>query len=184
MVDAKGIFTAIATTLLAGSAFAQQSRTYDLGQPAQPAQISAWDIDVRADGAGLPPGQGSVAQGQAIFTKSCAACHGSQGQGGAADPLVGGFGTLASAKPIRTVGSYWPYATTLYDYIHRAMPFNAPRSLSPDQIYAISAYILYLNHVIPQSTVLSRTTLPLIKMPNRNGFITKDPRPDVHEAPN
>jgi mono/diheme cytochrome c family protein len=179
MAEARRTFAGIAALLLAGSALAQQPRPYDLGQPVSPALIKGWDIDVRPDGAGLPPGQGSAVQGQGVFTAECAACHGAQGQGGLADTLVGGFGTLASAKPIRTVGSYWPYATTLYDYIHRAMPFNAPQSLSPDQVYAVSAYILYLNHIIPQNEVLDKTTLPAVKMPNRNGFITKDPRPDV-----
>lgn len=169
----------LAVTLLAGSASAEQTRPYNLGQPATPAQIAGWDIDVRPDGAGLPPGQGSVAQGKIVFDASCAVCHGEQGQGGPADRLVGGFGTLASARPIRTVGSFWPYATTLYDYIHRAMPLNAPQSLVPDQVYAVSAYILYLNHIIPQTAMLNKTTLPAVKMPNRNGFITHDPRPDV-----
>ncbi len=181
MAEGKRMFAIIAATLLAHAAHAQQPRPYNLGQPAQPAQIDSWNIDVSPNGAGLPAGQGSVAQGKVVFDSSCAACHGAQGKGGAADRLVGGFGTLASAKPIRTVGSYWPYATTLYDYIHRAMPFNAPQSLSPDQIYAVSAYILSLNHIIPPDAVLDRTTLPAVKMPNRNGFITKDPRPDVHE---
>lgn len=177
--DSKRIFAGILGALLAGSALAQQPRPYDLGQAATPAQIAGWDIDVSPDGAGLPPGQGSVAQGQAVFAGDCAACHGAQGQGGLADRLVGGFGTLASAKPVRTVGSYWPYATTLYDYIHRAMPFNAPQSLAPDQVYAVSAYILYLNHIVPQDAVMDETTLPAVKMPNRNGFITRDPRPDA-----
>ena len=93
--------------------------------------------------------------------------------------LVGGIGTLATAKPVRTVGSYWPYATTLFDYVHRAMPFNAPQSLTADQVYAVSAYVLYLNGIVPQDAVIDAGTLPKVKMPNRNGFTSPDPRPDV-----
>jgi S-disulfanyl-L-cysteine oxidoreductase SoxD len=111
--------------------------------------------------------------------ETCAACHGAKGEGKPADRLVGGFGTLATSKPVRTVGSYWPYASTLFDYIRRAMPFNAPQSLTADQIYAVSAYILYLNNIINEDTVLDATSLPRVAMPNRNGFTNSDPRPDV-----
>ena len=150
-----------------------------IGNVASPAQIAGWDIDVRADGQGLPPGHGSVREGEKIFAETCAACHGVRGEGTPADRLVGGSGTLATSKPVRTVGSYWPYATTLFDYIRRAMPFNSPQSLTADQVYAVSAYILYLNKIVTEETVLDATSLPRVEMPNRNGLISPDPRPDV-----
>jgi S-disulfanyl-L-cysteine oxidoreductase SoxD len=150
-----------------------------IGRVATPSQIAGWDIDVRADGQGLPPGRGNVREGEKIFAATCAVCHGAKGEGQPADRLVGGFGTLATSKPVRTVGSYWPYASTLFDYIHRAMPFNAPQSLTADQVYAVSAYILYLNNIVTEDTVLDATSLPRVQMPNRNGFTRPDPRPDV-----
>jgi cytochrome c len=152
---------------------------YGLGRPATPAEIAGWDIDVRADGAGLPPGRGSVRAGQAVYERRCSGCHGQNGEGGLGDALVGGAGTLATAKPIRTVGSYWPYATTLFDYVRRAMPFNAPQSLSADDTYAVVAYLLYLNRIVPAKTVLDDKTLPRVRMPNRHGFTSPDPRPDT-----
>jgi mono/diheme cytochrome c family protein len=152
---------------------------YRLGRSPRLAEIDAWNIDVRADGQGLPPGRGSVAEGRTIFAEACAACHGDKGQGGQADRLVGGFGTLAQPNPVRTVGSYWPYATTLFDFIRRAMPFNTPQSLNNDQVYAVSAYVLSLNGVVADDTVLDATNLPKIEMPNRHGFTSPDPRPDV-----
>jgi cytochrome c len=159
---------------------------YGLGHAIAPKELTPWDIDVRGDGVGLPPGQGSVAQGRQIFAESCAACHGEKGEGravpgavGGFDRLVGGFGTLATDHPVATVGSYWPYAATLFDYVRRAMPFNAPQSLSNEQVYAVAAYILFLNQIVPEDAVLDAKSLPQIKMPNRDGFITEDPRPDV-----
>jgi cytochrome c len=113
-----------------------------------------------------------------VFDQQCAACHGSKGEGGVGDRLVGGQGTLATARPIRTVGSYWPYAPTLFDYIRRAMPQNAPQSLSNDDVYAVSAYILSLNGLVADDATLDATSLAAIKMPNRDGFVG-DPRPDV-----
>jgi cytochrome c len=168
----------IVMSFAAVSALAEPIGRYKLGHLPEPAEIAAWNIDVRADGAGLPPGRGSVSEGRTIFAESCAACHGDKGQGQLADVLVGGKGTLASAKPVKTVGSYWPYATTLYDYVHRAMPFNAPQSLSPDQVYAVTAYVLYLNGIVPENGQLDAASLPKVQMPNRNGFVS-DPRPDT-----
>lgn len=162
---------------------AESKQTYGIGRPATAEEIAGWDIDVRADGQGLPPGKGSVADGETLFAARCAGCHGETGQGKPADRLVGGVGTLAAAKPVRTVGSFWPYATTLFDYIHRAMPFDAPQSLTADQVYAVSAYILYLNDLVPRDAVLDAASLPKVHMPNRDGFITEDPRPDTHETP-
>lgn len=131
------------------------------------------DIDVRADGAGLPPGSGSVAQGGQVYAAQCAACHGATGKNPVigAIRLTGGQGTLATPSPVRTVGSYWPYATTLFDYIRRAMPFPAPQSLTPSEVYAVSAYILNLNGIVPSDAVLDAGTLPAVRMPNRDGFI-------------
>ena len=149
-----------------------------IGRPAAPEILAAWDIDVRADGGGLPPGHGGVRDGAVLFGARCAACHGANGEGGSADALAGGRGSLATAKPVRTVGSYWPYATTLFDYIRRAMPFDAPQSLSADETYALSAYVLHLNGLVPADTVLDAGTLPKVAMPNRNGF-TGDVRPDM-----
>jgi len=163
----------------ASGAGARPQPTYGLGRPATPREIAGWDIDARADGAGLPPGHGAVSDGQAIFEHRCAACHGENGEGGAADALVGGAGTLATAKPVRTVGNYWPYATTLFDYVRRAMPFNAPQSLTADQTYAVVAYVLFLNHIVPAKAVLDAKTLAAVKMPNRGGFRSPDPRPDA-----
>jgi len=158
---------------------AQNAPPYGLGRPASPQEIAGWDIDVRADGQGLPPGSGSVRDGMNVYAEHCAACHGDKGEGNPMDRLVGGTGTLASPNPVRTVGSFWPYATTLFDYVRRAMPFNAPESLTADQVYAVCAYILYLNQIVPAETVLDAATLPKVHMPNRNGFRSPDPRPDV-----
>jgi len=152
---------------------------YGIGRVATSAEIAGWNIDIGRDGANLPPGSGSAERGKVVFTEQCAACHGDNGQGGVGDRLVGGQGTLASAKPIRTVGSYWPYASTLFDYIRRAMPQNAPQSLSNEDVYAVAAYVLSLNGIVPADAVLDATSLAAIKMPNRDGFVS-DPRPDVH----
>ena len=168
--------------LVAGAiaaALTSQALAYDFGRPATPDEIKLWDIDVRPDGKGLPEGSGTVAQGKQVFADNCAACHGDNGQGGIKDRLVGGQGTLATDKPIKTVGSFWPYATTLFDYIHRAMPYPTPGSLSNDDTYAVVAFILSLNGIIPTDSKVDRASLPNIKMPNRDGFIPDpefDPR--------
>jgi S-disulfanyl-L-cysteine oxidoreductase SoxD len=177
MRPSRGLPPLLALVMLAAPAAAR----YDIGQPATPDEIAGWNIDVLPDGSGLPPGKGSVKEGEKIFAASCAACHGAKGEGKPMDRLVGGQGTLATAKPIPTVGSYWPYATTLFDYIHRAMPFSAPKSLTADQVYAVSAYLLYLNGIVGEDAVMDAKTLPQVKMPNRSGFISPDPRPDVDE---
>jgi cytochrome c len=169
--------TAMALTLLAPLSGLASER-YNLGRPVTPADIAAWNIDVSGDGAGLPAGRGSVAEGRALFAEVCSACHGDKGQGGVADVLVGGRGTLATAKPIKTIGSFWPYAPTVFDYVNRAMPFNAPQSLTPDKVYAVTAYLLFLNGIVPEDTTLDAISLPKIEMPNRGGF-TGDPRPDI-----
>ncbi|MGE8507901.1 MAG: c-type cytochrome [Paraburkholderia terricola] len=150
--------------------------THDIGTPLSDSQLAAWDIDVAPDGRGLPAGSGDVSTGARVFAAQCAACHGARGEGGLGDPLAGGHGTLASAKPKRTVGSYWPYATTLFDYIRRAMPYNAPESLSADEVYAVSAFLLNQNGIVPANTRLDAASLPRVVMPNRDGFVP-DPRP-------
>ena len=152
------------------TAAAAGATDYGLGRPASPDDIAAWNIDVAPDGSGLPPGSGSVQQGQQLFADSCAACHGAHGEGKPMDALAGGAGTLANAKPVKTVGSFWPYATTLYDFVHRAMPFNAPQTLSPDQTYAVVAYVLYLNRIVPADAVMDARTLPAVVMPARERF--------------
>lgn len=149
-----------------------------MGRPATDEEIRAWNIDVSSTGEGLPPGQGTVQQGSRLFATKCAACHGPSGIEGPKDKLVGGQNTLQTAKPVKTIGSYWPYATTLYDYINRAMPFDAPQSLTPDEVYSVIAWLLFQNKVIAEDTVIDAHTLPKIRMPNRNGFVA-DPRPDV-----
>lgn len=156
--------------IVAGS-LASPALAYDFGRTATPEEIKLWDIDVRPDGKGLPEGSGTVAHGKSVYEENCGACHGRNGTGGVKDRLAGGQGTLASNNPIKTVGSYWPYATTLFDYIHRAMPYQAPGSLSVDDTYAVAAYILNLNGLLPAEGMLDQETLPKIKMPNRDGFI-------------
>jgi mono/diheme cytochrome c family protein len=163
---------------LAGATSAQAESTYGIGRPATPAEIAGWNIDIDRYGNNLPAGSGSVDHGREVFDQQCGSCHGAKGEGGLGDRLVGGQGTLATAKPVRTVGSYWPYAPTLFDYIRRAMPQNAPQSLSDDDVYAVSAYILNLNGLVPAEATLDAKTLSAIKMPNRDKFVG-DPRPDV-----
>lgn len=147
-----------------------------IGKPIDDADLGAWNIDVAPDGRGLPPGSGDVAMGARVFADKCAACHGAKGEGLIGDQLIGGRGTLASANPKRTVGSYWPYATTLFDYVRRAMPYNAPQSLSADEVYAVSAWILNRNGIVPDDARLDAHSLAAIRMPNRDGFVP-DPRP-------
>lgn len=170
----------VACCVATGSTLAENPR-YGYGTTATEAEINAWDIDVRPDGLGLPTGQGSAAQGEAVYLQLCSACHGEFGEGiGRYPALIGGENSLVSERPKKTVGSYWPYATTLWDYINRSMPFGNAQSLEPDQVYAIVAYILNMNDLIESDTVLDQNSLPKVIMPNQNGFISPDPRPDVH----
>jgi cytochrome c len=145
----------------------------NLGRPATPAEIAAIDIDVAPDGGGLPPGTGNTTTGEAVYQDKCAVCHGAAGQGKPADRLVGGVGSLASDKPVRTVASYWPYATTLFDYIRRAMPLNAPMSLTDDEVYAVTAYLLAQDGIVPKDSVLDAASLAKVRMPNRDGFVDR-----------
>jgi cytochrome c len=168
----------LAVVALACAPRAQAQSPYGIGRSATAAEIAGWNIDIGRDGSNLPPGSGSVGHGHEVFDQQCASCHGAKGEGGLGDRLVGGQGTLATPRPVRTVGSYWPYAPTLFDYIRRAMPQNAPQSLSNDDVYAVSAYILNLNGLLPADATLDARTLSAIKMPNRSMFVS-DPRPDV-----
>lgn len=161
---------------LVGSA--ASAERYGIGRPATEAEIAAWNIDIDRDGRKLPPGRGSVGHGREVFEAQCASCHGSRGEGGIGERLAGGQGTLATSKPIKTVGSFWPYAPTLFDYIRRAMPMNAPQSLSDDDVYAVSGYVLHLNGLASENAVFDARSLAAIRMPNRDGFVP-DPRPDV-----
>lgn len=170
----------LAAALIAASASGVVSaKDFGIGKTATPAEIAGWNIDIAPDGAGLPPGHGSVSDGAKVYADKCAACHGADGLGKPMPALAGGAGTMGSAKPDKTVGSFWPYATTLYDYIHRAMPFNAPQSLSPDEVYAVSAYVLYLNHLVPETAVLDAKSLPAVAMPEHdkfyNGYVPDHP---------
>ena len=157
---------------------AAADRRYGVGSPPAPDQVRAWDISIAPDGAGLPPGSGSAKPGKAIYASKCAKCHGSQGQGADDAALTGGIGSLNTPKPLKTVGSFWPHATTLFDYVRRAMPFRDPGSLEPGEVYAVVAFVLHLNGIVKEDEVLDAATLRRIWMPNRDGFVP-DPRPDI-----
>ena len=163
------------------SAAAGYGGPYNFGTPASAADIALIDIDAMPDGRGLPPGSGDYQTGKMVYTANCMGCHGVDlggvaGTGAAA--LIGGRDSLASGKPKKTVESYWPYASTVFDYVKRAMPFNAPGSLSDDEVYAVVAYVLGEANILDKTATLNATSLPMIDMPNKDGFIS-DPRPDV-----
>lgn len=171
-----------ASLLLCGTAAAGgYGGPYGFGSVASNAEIARIDIDAMPDGRGLPPGRGTYAEGERVYTAKCAACHGADltgVSGTGAGGLIGGRGSLASGKPVKTVESYWPYASTLFDFTKRAMPFNAPGSLTDNEIYAVTAYVLAKANIIDRSTAMDANSLPAVQMPNRDGFIP-DPRPDV-----
>jgi len=166
------------TIFLTLAALSAQSPHYRVGRTPTAEEIRRWDIGIAPDGTGLPPGSGTAAAAKEIYTNRCAKCHGSEGQGRDSVPLAGGQGTLNGPNPLKTVGSYWPYATTIWDYINRAMPFDRPGTLTHDQVYSLTAYLLFRNGIVSETTVVDAASLPKIQMPNRNGFVT-DPRPDV-----
>jgi len=154
---------------------ADKSGYFGYGQAATAEQIAGWDIDVRPDGKGLPPGSGSVEDGETLYEEKCAACHGSFGEGvGRYPSLSGGDGSLQDDRPHKTVGSYWKYTSTLWDYINRAMPFSQPESLEAQEVYAITAYVLYLNDLVEDDFVLTADNLAKIEMPNADGFFFDD----------
>lgn len=165
--------------LTAGFAAAEETGHFGYGSPASAEQIAGWDIDVRPDGKGLPPGEGSVEDGEMLYEAKCASCHGSFGEAvGGYPALAGGGGSLTDPRPKKTVGSYWKYTSTLWDYIHRAMPFTQPESLSDDEVYAITAYVLHLNDIVDYDFVLTRDNLVSVRLPNEDNFIA-DERPDT-----
>jgi S-disulfanyl-L-cysteine oxidoreductase SoxD len=159
-----------------------QSQTFGVGRTPSPEEIRDLGSAIAPDGQGLPAGSGSVSEGRAVFAAQCARCHGPTGEGDVGARLVGGQGTLRTPRPLKTVGSFWPYATTLWDYINRAMPFDKPGALSPSEVYAASAFILNLNGIIGETQVMDAQTLPKVRMPNRDGFVP-DSRPDVPLKP-
>ena len=164
---------------LAAPAWAQgkkdAARNYGIGHAATPEQIAGWDIDVRPDGQGTPPGHGSVKEGEKVYMDKCAACHGEFGESAGRWPqLAQGKGTLASSDPVKTVGSYFPYLSIVFDYNRRAMPFGAAQSLTNDELYAVTAYVLNLNDIVDDKFVLSKQTWGQVKMPNQSGFFDDD----------
>lgn len=160
-------------SLLLSVALAAQEKPFGFGKPIAPGEAQKRDLTVFADGRGLPPGRGDAKAGASVYASKCAECHNDRGEGreNQYPALVGGIGSLATPKPKKTVGSYWPYATTLWDHISRAMPFDHPRSLSPDEVYAVTAFVLHLNGIVSETQVLTEKTLPQVKMPNRDGFL-------------
>ena len=176
--SAKGLIASLflGATVLAGVAFAGE---HELGRTPSAEEIAAWDIDARPDGQGLPVGGGTAFDGEEIYAERCAYCHGDFGEGAGRYPvLMGGGESLASDDPNKTVGSYWPYATTVFDYVRRAMPFGEAQTLTVDELYAVTAFLLYLNDLVDEEQVIDQTTLAGIEMPNASGFIA-DTRPDV-----
>jgi cytochrome c len=165
---------AIVICLLATGAGAGE-RKLNIGQPATPEVIAGWDIDVRPDGQGLPPGQGSVKAGEQVYIEKCAACHGEFGESaGRWPPVAGGQGTLAAADPVKTVGSYFAHLSSVFDYVRHAMPFGDAQSLSNDELYAVVAYLLFLNDIVDEKFVLSKDNFTSVKMPNASGFYDDD----------
>jgi cytochrome c len=166
----------IASAALEGGCYllAEEQRTatanvpLGIGRAATPEEIRAIDIDARPDGRGLPPGKGTVAEGAAVYAAKCQSCHGANGQGGKFDRLVG------RDQGVKTIGSYWPYATTLYDYTARSMPFFQPGTLTPNEVYSVVAYLLHLNEIVPETAVMDAATLPSVKMPARDKFVKDD----------
>lgn len=156
-------------------------KTLGLGRPALPEEINAWNIDVRPDGQGLPPGKGSAAAGETLFLGRCAVCHGEFGEGAGRWPqLAGGTGTLTSDKPEKTVGSFWPYLSTVYDYTRRTMPFGDAQSLTPDETYALVAYLLSMNDLVPKDFELSDKNFTSVRLPNEKAFYADD-RPETEK---
>ena len=179
-----GLAAALCLTVSAGTAMAQEDgRLFGFGTAVDEAEIAKVDIDVMPDGRGAPPGEGGYQQGKEVYETTCAACHGADLQGvkeAGGAPLIGGRGTLDSESAKKTVESYWPYASTLFDYVRRAMPFDSPGSLTDAEVYAVVAYILAEADIVDESTMMNAAELVRIEMPNKNGFVA-DPRPDVYD---
>ncbi|MEA2775468.1 MAG: S-disulfanyl-L-cysteine oxidoreductase SoxD [Acetobacteraceae bacterium] len=169
--------TFAAAAAFAGCAAAAPAETPNLGTPISPADVAPWDISIQPDGSGLPPGSGNYADGAKIFAAKCALCHGADGKGApvSATPLVGGGPITDISAASKTIANFWPYPTTLFDYIRRAMPWQQPMSLSDQEVYALTAYILASNKLIGETDVIDARTLPQVRMPNRDGFIIRFP---------
>jgi S-disulfanyl-L-cysteine oxidoreductase SoxD len=188
---AAGVFLVVAT--VGTPAVFAQLPTYGVGRPPSAEEVKAWDLTIPPDGQGLPPGSGTAALGKPIYAERCASCHGEKGEDPKYRLLTGGRRTLTAAElpkgadplvggePVMTIGSFWQYATTLWGYINRAQPFDEPGSLTADEVYSVTAYLLHLNGIIGETDVIDARTLPQIKMPNRDGFVP-DARPDVGKA--
>jgi len=170
-IPTAGIVVIAAAALAACAVESPAVRPPALGTAVSAVEVARWDISIPPSGAGLPTGSGTARQGLQVYEQSCLVCHGTKGAGKPADALAGGIGTLATKKPVRTVGSYWPYSTTLFDYIRRAMPIANPLSLTDDEVYAVSAYLLFINGIVSEDAQMNAQTLPLVKMPNREGFV-------------
>lgn len=174
-----GLSGAAALAAVATASHAGDGLKFGLGTQATEEQVKAWNIDVRPDGVDAPVGQGTALEGEEVYLMQCAHCHGEFAEGAGRYPvLMGGEGSLDGTRPEKTVGSYWPYASTLYDYIHRAMPFGNAQSLSPDETYAITAFLLWMNGIVDEDFVVSNETIGDIEMPNAGNFVD-DPRPDA-----
>ena len=175
----KFLFLAMISLSISFSSHAE-NRKYNIGKLATKTEVAGWDIDVRPDGVGAPKGSGNAIDGEEIYVNRCAACHGDFGEGVDRWPvLVGGDGTLASHDPEKTTGSYWPYASTIFDYVYRSMPFGEAQTLTHNETYKLVAYLLNMNEIIDEDFVLSDKNIGKIKMPNASGFLLPDPRPDV-----
>jgi cytochrome c len=172
LLDLSGFrnLTGLCLMLMAGIVSASENSPH-LGKPAPQGLEKSWNLDVFPDGRGLPSGAGTAVQGGKVYQYYCLSCHGVAGTGDSADELAGAKHGLTDNPPDKTIGSYWPYATTIFDFTRRSMPLNAPGILNNDQLYAVTAYLLYLNHLIKETEIINATTLPKVKMPNRNGFI-------------
>lgn len=176
------ILTATLLLALFGADAKAQSPKYNVGHAPTPEEVKAWDISIPPDGTGLPQGSGTPEQGRTLYQSKCQECHGLEGKGGDEPPLVGGHDTLNTAKPLKTPTGYWPYATILFDYIRRAMPFKNPGTLNDSQVYSLVAYILSLDKIIPTDATMNAETLPKVQMPNKDGFVS-DPRRGVPAIP-
>ena len=182
-VSGKIAKTLAAAGLIATVSLPAMAGELGLGRVATPEEVASWDIDIRPDGQGLPDGSGNIEDGEAAYLERCAHCHGDFAEGAGRYPvLMGGIGSLATEDPVKTIGSYWPYASTVYDYIYRAMPFGEAQTMTPDETYGITAYLLYLNEVVDEDFVADKNTLPAVKMPNEDGFfIRKEPEFAAYE---
>ncbi len=175
MCTPERVAVALLLALLAPVASSAAPEGPRLGVPASADEVAAWDISIPPDGTGLPAGSGTALEGARIYAAKCSSCHGEAGAGKPNDALAGGSGTLATASPVRTVGSYWPYATTLFDYIRRAMPYFQPQSLTGDELYALTAYILHVNGIVGEDATMDAKSLPRVVMPNRDNFVSAWP---------